>query len=333
MEEGIFSLKKVENLALLMFKDSSIMAGIGIILNPYSRSYKHNPERMERLGFIVGDKASCHATHDVLDVEALAREFKEKQIDILGISGGDGTNHVTITTFLKVYGETPLPKIAFLRGGTMNNIANALNIKGLPEKILSNLIFKYHSGEPFKMTEVDIIDVNGKHGFLFGIGLVSRFIEEYYRQGKKTPLYAGSLLLQFLFGALCHTKFLMKMCERFDTKVVVNGKEWGFKNFVSIYAGTIETFGLHFDPFHRAREKPGHFHLIGISGTPRNLLFGFPWIFMRKKVPSENYEEDVASDVVIELAEPMTYQIDGDIQPATDRIVLKTGPRLNCIVG
>ncbi len=307
------------------------MSGIGIILNPHSRSYKHNPERMERLGFIVGDKASCHATHDILDVEALAKEFKEKNIDILGISGGDGTNHVTLTNFIKVYGDTPLPKIAFLRGGTMNNITGALGIKGLPEKILSNLIFKYHSGAEFKMTEVDMMNINGKYGFLWGMGLISRFIEEYYK-GFPTPTRAAKILAYFISSSLCHTKFIMRVCERFDARVVVNGVEWPFKNYISLHAGTVETFGLHFDPFYRAREKPGFFHMLGISCVPRSMLWGFPWIFMRKRVPSENYQDDLASDVLIELAEPMTHQIDGDIQPATDRISIKTGPRLNCIV-
>lgn len=308
------------------------MGGIGIILNPHSRSYKHNPERMERLGFIVGDKASCHATHDIEDVETLAREFKEKQIEILGISGGDGTNHVTLTTFLKVYGDTPLPKIAFLRGGTMNNITNAIGIKGLPEKILANLIYKYHGGIEFKTTEVDIINVNGMYGFLWGNGLVSRFIEEYYRIGKKTPLNAGLLLIKFLASALCHTKMIQRMAERFDAKVTVNGKEWPFKNYVSILAGSIETLGLHFDPFHRAREKAGFFHVIGLSGTPRTLLSGFPWIFMRKRVPLESFIEDIASEVIIETEFPMTHQIDGDVQPATNKVVLKTGPRLTVII-
>lgn len=309
------------------------MGGIGIILNPHSRSYKHDPERMKRLGFIVGDKGSCHATHDILDVEALAREFKEKDIEILGISGGDGTNHVTLSTFINVYGDKPLPKIAFLRGGTMNNITNALGIRGLPEKILANLIFKYHAGEEFKTTEVDIIKVNEKYGFLWGVGLVSRFIEEYYQTQKKTPFNAAKLLVKCFMSAVVHGNYIMRLAERFNAKVTVDGKVWPFKNYISLYAGTIETFGLHFDPFYRAREKAGFFHLIGVSCTPRHLLCGFPWIFMRKKVPSENSMEDIAREVVIELEEPMSYQIDGDVQPATDRMVLTTGPRLTVIVG
>ncbi len=307
------------------------MSGIGVVLNPYSRSYKKNPVRMERFGFIVGDKASCHVTKSLEDLAELAKEFKEKGIEILGISGGDGTIHVTLSTFLDVYGDTPLPKIAFLRGGTMNNIANTMKIKGYPEKVLSNLITKYHSDEEFQMQEVDLINVNGRHGFLWGTGLISRFIEEYYK-GTPTPINAGKLLAYFLSSAAFNTDFILRMCERFDAKVTVNGVEWPYKNYVSLHAGSIETFGLHFDPFHRAREKAGHFHMLGCSATPRIVLSGFPWIFMRKKVPSEHYLEDITNEVVIEFAEPMKHQLDGDLQPATDKIILKTGPRLKVVV-
>jgi len=118
------------------------MPGIGIILNPYSSLYRNDPERLKRVGFIVGDRGSCHATDTLDDVRELASEFKERDIDILGISGGDGTNHKTLTAFIKVYGEKPLPRIAFLRGGTANNTATQLGIRGTPERILSNLMFK-----------------------------------------------------------------------------------------------------------------------------------------------------------------------------------------------
>ncbi len=307
------------------------MSGIGIILNPRARSYKHNPERVQRLGFIVGDRASCHATRDILDVELLAKEFKEKEIEILGISGGDGTNHVTLTTFIKVYGDKPLPKIAFLRGGTMNNVTNALGIKGLPEKILANLIYKYHAQEPFKTTEIDMMGINGKYGFLWGCGLVNRFVEEYYK-GYPTPTRAAVLLTHALSSAMFNTDYILRMCERFDARVTVDGVVWPYKNYATLMAGTMETLGLHFDPFYRAREKPGHLHIIGASAVPQDILAAFPWIFMRKKVPNENFIEAVAKEVVIELEKPISHQIDGDIQKAVDRISITCGPRLTCIV-
>ena len=99
--------------------EGEFMPGIGVILNPYSRKYKNNPEMAKHMGFIVGDKASCKATEDLADLRRVAEEFKTRDIDILAINGGDGTIHCTLTTFLNVYGNKPLPKIANLFTNTL----------------------------------------------------------------------------------------------------------------------------------------------------------------------------------------------------------------------
>ena len=65
---------------------------------------------------------------------------------VLGIAGGDGTNHVTITGFLEVWEDEPLPPLAFLRGGTFNTVANAVGVpRGRPDGILARLIRKLSS--------------------------------------------------------------------------------------------------------------------------------------------------------------------------------------------
>lgn len=309
------------------------MAGIGIILNPHSRSNLKNPERATRLGFIVGDKGSCHETHDLMDVENLAREFMERGIEILGISGGDGTNHVTLTTFINTYGDNPLPQIAFLRGGTMNNLAGAIGVKGSPEKILSNLILKYHEDETFKTTEIETLKVNNKYGFIFGMGIVSNFIDEYNNTNKKpSPMRALRLLTKTAFSSLFHTKFATKLGERFDAHATIDGKRVPFKNYTLLLAGTLETLGFNFRTLYRARQNPGQFQFLGISATPRHIIFTLPHSLLAKPVRSEHYFDEIGKKLVIELDRPMPFQIDGDSQPPTDRFEITVGPRITCII-
>ena len=124
------------------------MPGIGVILNPYSKKFKKDPNRAKHMGFIVGDKASCKETEDLDDLRRVAEEFKTRDIDILAINGGDGTNHCTLTTFLQVYREKPLPKIALLRGGTLNTVARSVGVKGRSEDILSNLLVSSTPAKP-----------------------------------------------------------------------------------------------------------------------------------------------------------------------------------------
>jgi len=310
------------------------MSGIGIILNPYSRSNKRRPERIEKFGFIVGDKGSCHSTETLDQVKDLAHEFMERDIDILGISGGDGTNHKTLTTFMGVYGEKPLPRIALLRGGTMNNLANQLGIKGTPEDILTNLIIKYHENIPFAEQEMNLVRVNGDYGFLFGMGLISRFIDVYQDvEGGPTPARGAWLLGRAMCSAAINGRFARHLTERFDCEMTIDGERQSFRNFMMIFAGTMRSLGFHFRPLYRSTSEPGKFQAVGISATGRQLLYTFPSAFLARPSRSEHYIDKMCGRMTLEFDRPMRYTVDGDFpeEPAS-RVEIETGPKLTCIV-
>jgi len=310
------------------------MSGIGIILNPYSRSNKRRPERIEKFGFIVGDKGSCHSTETLDEVRDLAKEFKQRDVDILGISGGDGTNHRTLSVFLDVYGDKPLPKIALLRGGTMNNLANQLGAKGKTEKMLSNLILKYHEDLPFVEKEINMVRINGAYGFLFGMGLISRFIKVYQDvDGGPTPTRGALLLARAMFSSMVNGRFARHLAERFNCDITIDGEKAPFKNYMMIFAGTMSTLGFNFRPLYRSTSEPGKFQCVSISATGGQLLTTFPRAFFALPSNSEHYVDRMASRMVLQFDRPMEYTIDGDFpDEPTDRIEIETGPLLRVIV-
>lgn len=308
------------------------MAGIGVILNPYSKKYKNNPEKTKHMGFIVGDKASCKATEDLDDLKRVADEFKSRDIDILAISGGDGTIHCTLTTFIQVYGDKPLPKIALLRGGTINNIANCLGIKGSSETLLSSLMVKYHEDIPFDSVKLQITQINEDYGFLFGIGLVQRFMELYYKRGNPSPLHALGTLSQATFSALFNGKTAQELFRRFDAEVYVDGKRWPFANYSSLFSGSVIEMGLKFKVFYLMKNHPTSFHAVGFSMPPRSFLKLLPSMFLGKSSGSEDLLEAPAKEMTIKLKEPMTYNVDGDIKAPKDYFHLKVGPQLTILL-
>jgi hypothetical protein len=113
------------------------MPGIGVVLNPHSKRYKKNPEKLKRMGFIVGDKGHVGATKDLNDIVRVVEEFKERDIDILALSGGDGTNHCTLTTFINVYETSRFPRSPSWAGNS------------IPSLLLRDLRFMEDFGEPF----------------------------------------------------------------------------------------------------------------------------------------------------------------------------------------
>ena len=136
------------------------MPGIGVVLNPFSKKYKTDPNKLDQMAFIIGDKASYRPTEDLEDLRRVAESFKTRDIDVLAVSGGDGTIHVTLTTFLRVYGDKPLPRVTFLRGGTLNTIAATLGVKGSTESIMSSLLMRYHEDREFKVEKLRLMKIH-----------------------------------------------------------------------------------------------------------------------------------------------------------------------------
>jgi diacylglycerol kinase (ATP) len=313
------------------------MPGIGIITNPHSRRNRRYTERMRRLGYMLGQHDSYELTNRIEDVAAVAERFKDNGVEILALNGGDGTNHVTLTTFIKVYGQTPLPKIALLRGGTMNTVSNGVGISGTPPRLLANLVEKYYTGQPFETTKRDILkvrDENGEHyGFIFGNGLVANFLEEYYATGNPTPLTAGVLLGKALATMPLGGDMIERLFRPFTAQVELDEERWDERDYSSVLASTVEQIGLGFRPFIRCQEREGAFHLLAVTGNPVGVAMSLPRIRLGLPVSEQTIRSAVSSKAVFRSREPISYTIDGDMHSARDgEVVLETGPRLEIII-
>ncbi len=307
------------------------MSGIGVVLNPHSKRYRKAPDRLDQMAFIVGERGHCKATQDLKDLEAVALQFRAKQIDILALSGGDGTIHNTLTTFIKVYGDEPLPRISFLRGGTLNTIAASCGIFGSPEKLLMNLIYHYHQGTPFKETTIRLMKVNDSYGVIWGCGVIFRFMDAYYQKGVGSPSHAAWTLARSIGSALFNMRFARDMFRRFDGEVTIEGKPWPYKNYSAIYAGSIRQLGLNFNVFYGIDDEHP-FHGIGFSLPPRNVLRYVPYMFRGKSSGCPDLLESGATRMVVRLGEAQAYTIDGDMYPPADFFEITPGPKLQVVI-
>lgn len=313
------------------------MPGIGIITNPHSRRNRRYPERMRRLGYMLGQHDTYELTNRIEDVEDVARKFMENEIDILALNGGDGTNHVTLSTFINVYGDHPLPKVALLRGGTMNTVSNAVGIRGTPPKLLANLVEKYYTNQPFETTCRDILRVSdetgSRYGFIFGNGIVANFLEEYYATGNPTPMTAAVLLGKGIAGVTVGNDFLDRLFRPFVASVELDDETWAERDYVSVLASTVDQIGLGFRPFIRCQERDHAFHLLGVTANPMGLVSALPKIRLGLTVEEEKIASAVSGRAIFRSSEPFGYTIDGDMHVAENgEVHLETGPRVELII-
>lgn len=315
------------------------MPGIGIITNPHSRRNRRYPEQMRRMGFILGQDDSYELTNKIEDVTAVAEKFRESDIDILALNGGDGTNHVSLTRFIDAYGDKPLPKIALLRGGTMNTVSNSLGIRGTPSRLLANLVEKYYTKQPFETTHRDMLKVTDEHGtnygFIFGNGVISNFLELYYGTGHPSPSVAVVLLGQAIMqqvsgGGPVIDHLFMPFRARMEFG---DGTIWPDINYQAVTASTVDQIGLGFRPFIRSEERPGAFHILGVSAGATDLIKLLPRIRLGLPLPEDYVTSAVIERVIFTSDQPISYTIDGDMHVSeAGRVVLETGPRVEIIL-
>src|SRR5262245_2549424 len=222
------------------------MGGIGVILNPRSKKNLRDPRAAIRLARRLGDHGVVRTARSRDDLARIAADFRKLQIDVLGISGGDGTNYVTITGFLEVYADEPLPPLAFLRGGTFNTVANAVGVpRGRPDGILARLIRRHAAREPLQHVERHVMHIGNHYGFIFGTGAIYGFISDYNQAEVRDAVWAAKVLARASANVIAGRP--TPVAQRWEGKVTVDGTEvFPDRDYLAIGAGTVDQIGLGF---------------------------------------------------------------------------------------
>ena len=273
----------------------------------------------------------------------IAEDFRDVGIDVLAISGGDGTNHVTLTGFLDVYGGATMPQVALLRGGTMNTVANSVGVRhGRPDGLLGRLVRAYAQRGALELENVErhVMRIGPResktfqYGFLFGTGVVHGFLAEYYRHGEPSPLTALQTLARGIGSALVQGETIRRMARPFRGSVTIDdGATWGPRDFLAVAAGTISHIGLRFKPFHRYAERPESFHLLGIHASALAFIRELPRIHRAEPLRTgKAFEATPKSAIVASADGRVEYMIDGDLDEVRGELEISTGPRVRLVV-
>jgi diacylglycerol kinase family enzyme len=313
------------------------MPGIGIILNRNAgKCHSFRGGVGEKLGFILGDPTSLRETFEVSEIDGVARLFLEREIDILGIGGGDGSNQQVLSTFIRVYGERPLPRVLFLRGGTHNACARSIGLKGTPEKILERVVRKYHANDRLETTSrcmLRLEDDGGiRYGFTLATGFLYHFFERMHREQQDSPLKVASLIASMFGLFFGRSKKIDKMFHPIPARVTANGEALDWESCNGVAASTMEQVGLGMKPFSRANETPGTFHALLFRIRPERFV-SVSWRLLRGRLENHHQHLSTVTDsLMIESDEPIPYAMDGDLFRGGPRLEISTGPRLKLVL-
>ena len=123
------------------------MSGVGIILNPRSHQNRRGiAECREIVRRYPG--VAYFEIGDVSQISEALSEFAARGVDVIGISGGDGTVQGVVTALLNDNSFDRQPSLAILPAGMTNLIAANVGLRGRPEQALMRLCQSVAAGGP-----------------------------------------------------------------------------------------------------------------------------------------------------------------------------------------
>ena len=303
------------------------MSGIGIITNPYSKLNKRNPSRSALLGYILGQKGVIETTKSMDHLAEVAVRFRDQAITILAINGGDGTISRTLTAFINAYGERPLPKVALLRGGTMNVLAGHLGIRGQPENLLYGLLQMQSREDELPVMPLRALVVEGNHGFVYADGSNTLLLENYYRK-KSNVIAAAWLFVKVIVSFLLNKGPLFRSViqgRTIDFTAVPNATVT--HSSLGVYASTISNLPLGVPILKGGPNDPERFQAISVTCPAEKLLWYLPAIMLlNKEGISVGKLKQFCRELVIASTEPGRYTLDGEV-------ITAQGPELRITLG
>ena len=303
-----------------------------VFVNPGSRANRKDPACADRFAKLLGDAERVAAPADLDRLADEARRAAAEAPSLIAIHGGDGTLHRTLSALISAYGDKPLPPLAILTGGTMNVVASSLGIRAKPEDFLAELVIAARAGAPPSTIRRRCLQIGDHYGFIFGNGLLSNFLEEYYARGSYGTWRAVWVVFHTLFSLLTTRRYARRILRRFWALVKIDGKALPRRQLTGIGAATVTEIGFKLKLNHRADDDPNRMGGLAIHGGAASLLLDIFAVRLGRGLSPKRATSFVADRISIEPDEPeSTYTLDGDLYTHKGPLTVQVGPRLDIV--
>lgn len=308
------------------------MPGIGIITNANARVHRMFPFFKHVLRKMVGRKGELIATLSIDELEKTVADFLKWDLDIIAISGGDGTIHRTLDTLLKACDDpSSLPPILTLPSGTMNIIPKALGIGGGTVYNLAMAVMMYNHDIPMRIVKRNLLQVNENYSMLFGIGAPVKLLDINYSTAKSRT-GATKMFVKYFSDLALGGKLFKEILAPFNYSYQVDNGEFQEISTHTLFASFTEKLPFGFRFFPLATRQRGEFEIVMLDFTPMQGFIKIPLMWNGNTVDFRGMHRQTASSLKIRCEEPQAYTLDGDIYPPQSVFEIKSGPELRFLV-
>jgi diacylglycerol kinase (ATP) len=276
-----------------------------------------------------------HVTDDLAALQTVCDSLARARVSVVGVVGGDGTASATLTALWRAWGDAPLPRIALLRGGSMNTVANSLGVRrGSSEQLLPGLLAALRRPELQRVRARRVMRVAEQRlGFLFGTGVWYGYLAETYRDGPpNVPKYV-SVLGRLFASAAVNGAMLQRVAKSTPTALQFPDAEWPAQPYLCIAAGVVPDVGFGFKPFPRSFSLDDSFELLAIHGNARALLSALPGLRMGRGLGASCARSTITSFAELRAQTGVVeYSVDGDVDSVEGPLTIGMGPRFEFLL-
>jgi len=291
------------------------------IVNPIAGNgrAKRIIERLEKTTLFKSILSTVHITKSERHAEQLATELESsnESITSLIVIGGDGTLHEVINGL----SDNTIP-ISFIPGGSGNDFARGIGIKGSPKKILSRVISGKHNLRYW--TGTYRADGQSARHFVnnMGFGFDALVAEQASRGSIK------HILNRLHMGTLNYIGALIKVLlwfKPFSIELELDGKNKTIDDCWMVTIANHPYFGGGMKIIPDARNNAETFDILVLHSISKwKVLSLFMTIFTGKHVGFREVSLMEASHLKVHGKETLPFHVDGQPGSCTETAIMKT---------
>ncbi len=309
------------------------MKRVGIIVNPHSRGNRQNPARVRDFVRRARSHFTVRVTASPADMSNVIRDYMASGVDVIGIHGGDGTIHHTITAIIRTYPTVSLPFMALFSGGTVNAITRGLGIpRGTGERRLQRLLdYSTGRGTGVRTIRRTTARVQGKYGFIFGSGIFYHFLDKYYGSSNPRKRTGAKLIAQLALSSLWSGPLSRRILDQFEAVVTIDGQETPYSRFLAVAASSVPQVGIGFKSFSHAAENSDSLAVLAIHTSARGLVRELPRLYSGRRLPDKKCITTNAREVHIKTSRSIGFTLDGDLYTERNGLCIAAGPKVTIL--
>ena len=263
---------------------------IGVLVNPRSGT---NGQDLKRYVEIADrhKRVTCHQVVTPEDVSAAVHKLAAEPVDVVAVSGGDGTVQAVLTALFHQKPFEILPPLALLAGGTTSMTAADVGLKGNPVRAVERLLaWAEGIGFTARTLRRAVLRVDcGPHRtplygtFFNAAGIVQvtrarwdarrRARSALMRGGVGTAVIVGRYLLGLILGH--------RVVDPTPIGIRLDGEPLGNRDYLALFITTLVRFKFGMRPYWGEGPKP--LKLTAIAHEPKHLFLAAPAFFRGKR--------------------------------------------------